>query len=157
MSTLNSGEQEDADTLASDTSNALLNEMDRATGTSFGQPMNHDTPGLVTSAGLDRDFYARTLASDVATPERLQAALKIVKAYEPAPPGSVANPDERQYAEMVGVNPNDDDAVLAAYWKGWQEMAENLVTRALTLIANSDGPVERPNALDLFGLGANKD
>lgn len=155
MSKLNSGESsasDDEDTLASDTSNALLNEMDRYTGTSFGQPV---PPGyVVTSTGLDRDFYARCLAASLdSSPERLKAALEAVKGYSATEGSATPSPDERQYAAAVaGVDPNDDAAVLAAYFKGWQDMAENLVTRALHIIDTTNGPVKAPSALAAFGL-----
>lgn len=155
MSKLNSGEptRSDADTLASDTSNALLNEMDHYTGTSFGEVLPAGYKPL--QSGLDRDFYARTLAASLdSSPERIKAALEVVKGYDINEGESTPGPDERHYAAAVaGVDPSDDAAVIAAYFKGWQDMAANLVTRALHLIETTNGPVKAPSALSILGLG----
>lgn len=132
------------------TANALLNEMDRYTGTTMGGlPVE-----VSSSSGLDRDFYARTLAADLdSSSKRLKKALKTVTKRVRKSKTRVATEDQRQYAAAVaGVDPSDDAAAIAAYREGWLAMAENLVTRGLNLIDATEGPIQQPDALVELGL-----
>lgn len=131
------------------TSNALLNELDRIDFTINGVPL---PDGAVTSAGLDRDFYARTLAAEMGSSStRLKAALAALQKGREKGRRS-ADSDERRYAARAGIDPNDDAAVVALWRRTWRETAENLTIRALHIIATIKGPVEAPSALDALGI-----
>lgn len=112
MSTqLGESNMSDDQTLWIYTANALLNEMDRYTGTTMGGlPVE-----VSSSSGLDRDFYARTLATDLdSSPKRLKKALKTVTKRVRKSKDRVVTEDQRQYAAAVaGVDPNDDAAAIA--------------------------------------------
>ena len=88
----------DSATLISYTSNALLNELDRARGGPAGIPL---PPGLVSPTVLDRDFYARSLAADLdSSTQRVDHALREVTWARPPLPST---DDLQVYAAHVGV------------------------------------------------------
>jgi len=140
-------DRSDSATLVSYTSNALLNELDRARGGPAGIPL---PPGLVSSTVLDRDFYARSLAADLgSSTERVDRALRdVIRARPPLP----AIDDLAAFALHAGVDASRRNKAVRAWRAGWLEMAENLCTRARHLIETTDGPVAEPDPLNELGV-----
>src|SRR5262245_50573972 len=139
-------DRSDSATLISYTSNALLNEPDRARGPA-GIPL---PPGLVSSTVLDRDFYARSLAADLdSSTERIDRALRDVRRARPPLPSL---DDLAAYAAQVGVDTRRRSRAIRAWRAGWLEVAENLCTRARHLIDSTDGPVAEPDPLNELGI-----
>lgn len=135
----------DADTqrLIDYADNALLKEMDRATGVTMGGlPLLPTGPGVLSSEDLDRDHYARALAAELGSSEaRVQSALASMTA---APPVQVMAEDIVRYAEWTGVDATDRTAVVEAWRTASLDVATNLCNRALHLINTTKGPVPDP-------------
>jgi len=103
-------DRSDSATLISYTSNALLNELDRARGGPAGIPL---PPGIVSSTGLDRDFYARSLAADLdSSTRRVDRALRDVNRSRPPLP---ALDDLAAYAAQAGVDPSRRNQAVRAW------------------------------------------
>lgn len=137
----------DSATLISYTSNALLNELDRARGGPAGIPL---PPGLVSPTVLDRDFYARSLAADLdSSTQPVDRALRDARRARPPLP---AIDDLAAYAAHVGVDTRRRSMAVRAWREGWLEMAENLCTQARHLIDSTDGPVTEPDPLNEMGI-----
>lgn len=94
--------------------NALLNEMDRYTGTTMGGlPVE-----VSSSSGLARDFNARTLAADLdSSPKKLKKALKTVTKRVRKSKDRVVTEDQRSPASTPTTTRRRSPPTARAGWR----------------------------------------